>query len=144
MNGQAFPRIVVVGFLVSAITGSIVNTHHSKVFRGGGGGGGAHCPLQRVVKAIAGSNGYMVIYDYSKNTVYLDYSGCYKWQSIPCNLHNEHINKLYKDIIANMGVNFTESASTYAAREVPSLERLVGFGRLASIQKQLLIAGDQM
>ena len=62
----------------------------------------------------------------------------------PCNLHNEHINKLYKDIIANMGVNFTESASTYAARAVPSLERLVGFGRLASIQKQLLTAGDQM
>lgn len=47
-----------------------------------------------------------------------------KGRNIPCDLHNEHINKLYKDIVANMGANFTEVASTRAARAVSSLERL--------------------
>ena len=47
-----------------------------------------------------------------------------KGQNIPCDLHNEHINKLYKDVIANMGANFTEVASTRAARAVSFLERL--------------------
>ena len=47
-----------------------------------------------------------------------------KGQNILCDLHNEHINKLYKEIIANMGANFTELASTRAARAVSSLERL--------------------
>ena len=41
--------------------------------------------------------------------------------NIPCDLHNEHVNKLFKDIIGNMGANFTEQASTQAARAVTSL-----------------------
>jgi len=28
--------------------------------------------------------------------------------NIHCDLHNEHLNKLFKEIIANMGSNFTE------------------------------------
>ena len=47
-----------------------------------------------------------------------------KGRNIPCDLQNEHVNKLYKDIVANMGANFTEVASTRAARAVSSLERL--------------------
>ena len=41
--------------------------------------------------------------------------------NLPCDLHNEHVNKLFKDIIGNMGANFTEQASTRAARAVTSL-----------------------
>ena len=41
--------------------------------------------------------------------------------NIPCDLHNEHVNKLFKDIIGNMGANITEQASTRAARVVTSL-----------------------
>ena len=53
-----------------------------------------------------------------------------KGRNIPCDLHNEHVNKLYKEIIGNMGANFTEFASTRAARAVSSLERLaLGFER---------------
>ena len=44
--------------------------------------------------------------------------------NIPCDLHNEHVNKLFKEIISNMGANFTEEASTRAARSVSSLERI--------------------
>ncbi|KAL5476350.1 hypothetical protein EMCRGX_G026281 [Ephydatia muelleri] len=47
-----------------------------------------------------------------------------KGRNIPCDLQNEHVNKLYKDIVANMGANFTEVASIRAARAVLSLERL--------------------
>lgn len=47
-------------------------------------------------------------------------------RNIPCDLHNEHINKLFKDLIENMGANFSESASTRASRVhvVSSLERI--------------------
>ena len=41
--------------------------------------------------------------------------------NIPCDLHNEHVNKLFKEVISNMGANFTEAASTRAARAVTSL-----------------------
>ena len=47
-----------------------------------------------------------------------------KGRNIPCDLHNEHINKLFKDIISNMGANFSKAASTWAARSVSSLETL--------------------
>ncbi len=33
-----------------------------------------------------------------------------KGRNIPCDLHNEHVNKQFKDII--LGANFTEIAST--------------------------------
>ena len=47
-----------------------------------------------------------------------------KGRNIPCDLHNEHINGLFKDIVCNMGSNFTQEASTRAARSVTSLERI--------------------
>ena len=42
----------------------------------------------------------------------------------PCDLHNEHVNKLFKEIVCNMGANFTEEASTRAAHSVSSLEKM--------------------
>ena len=45
--------------------------------------------------------------------------------NIPCDLHNEHVNKLFKEAISNMGANFTEEASIRAAaRSVSLLERI--------------------
>ena len=58
-------------------------------------------------------------------------------RNLPCDLHNEHTNKLYKDIISNMGVNFTKAASTWSARSVSSLERLsTGFDRQTGIHPE--------
>ena len=54
-----------------------------------------------------------------------------KGLNLPCDLHNEHVNRLYKQLIANVGANFNESASTRAAKAMSSLERLaLGFERL--------------
>ena len=39
-------------------------------------------------------------------------------RNIPCDLHNEHVNKQVKSIIANMGSNLTEEALQRAARSV--------------------------
>ena len=36
--------------------------------------------------------------------------------NIPCDLHNEHVNRLFKEIVGNMGANFTEQANTRAAQ----------------------------
>lgn len=36
-------------------------------------------------------------------------------RNIPCDLHNEHVNKLLKEIIANMGAKLKEEAMTRAA-----------------------------
>lgn len=47
-----------------------------------------------------------------------------KGRSIPCDLHNEHINKHLKEIIANMGSNVTECALQRAARSVTALYRI--------------------
>ena len=47
-----------------------------------------------------------------------------KGRNIPCDLHNEHVNRLFKEIIGDMGANFTETASTRTARSVSTLERL--------------------
>ena len=44
--------------------------------------------------------------------------------NIPCDLHNEHVNRLFKEIVGNMGANFTEQASTRAARAVTSLAKM--------------------
>ena len=38
-----------------------------------------------------------------------------------CDVHNEHVNKLFKEVISNMGANFTETASIRAAWAVTSL-----------------------
>ena len=48
-----------------------------------------------------------------------------KGRNIPCDLHNEHVNKLFKDIIKKMGANFTEVASTRVARAVTTIEQVV-------------------
>ena len=65
-----------------------------------------------------------------------------KGRNLPCDLHNEHINKLFKDIIANMGANFTKTASTWAARSVSSLERLsTGFDKQAGIHPEATARG---
>ena len=42
-------------------------------------------------------------------------------QNLPCDLHNEHVNRQFKEIIGDMGANFTEQASTRAARSVTTL-----------------------
>ena len=41
--------------------------------------------------------------------------------NIPCDLHNEHLNGLLKDIIHSMGSNLTEHSMRRAARSVTSL-----------------------
>ena len=45
-----------------------------------------------------------------------------KGRNIPCDLHNEHVNKLLKDVIANMGANMTEEALKRSARSVSMLQ----------------------
>ena len=42
-------------------------------------------------------------------------------KNIPCDLHNEHMNKLLKEIVANMGPNLTEVALQRAARSVSTI-----------------------
>ena len=44
--------------------------------------------------------------------------------NIPCDLHNEHVNKLFKEVVSNMGENITEVASTRAVRAVTSLAHM--------------------
>ena len=44
--------------------------------------------------------------------------------NIPCDFFNEHMNKLLKYIIQNMGSNLTESALQRAARSVTTLKRV--------------------
>ena len=44
--------------------------------------------------------------------------------NIPCDLFNEHINKLLKYLIRNMGSNLTEFALQRAARSVTSLQQV--------------------
>ena len=42
-------------------------------------------------------------------------------RNIPCDLHNEYVNKLFQEIIANIGANLKEEALTRAARSVTAL-----------------------
>ena len=44
--------------------------------------------------------------------------------NIPCDLHNEHTNKLFKEVIANMGANLTDTAMQRAARAVTTLSHI--------------------
>lgn len=44
-------------------------------------------------------------------------------RNIPCNLYNEHINKLFKEIITNMGANLTDESMQRAARAVTTLQQ---------------------
>ena len=45
-------------------------------------------------------------------------------RNIPCDLYNEHVNKLLKEIIANMGSNLTKEALQRSARSVSTLQAL--------------------
>ena len=45
-------------------------------------------------------------------------------KNIPCDLHNEHVNKQLKYIIQNMGPNLTEKALQRAARSVSKLQTI--------------------
>ena len=45
-------------------------------------------------------------------------------KNIPCDLYNEHINKLIKVIITNMGPNLTEASLQRAARSVSTLHSI--------------------
>lgn len=44
--------------------------------------------------------------------------------NIPCDLYNEHVNKLLKHIIGSMGSNLTEASLHRAARSVTTLESI--------------------
>ena len=44
---------------------------------------------------------------------------------IPCDLHNEHLNKLVKSVITNQGPNFTEAAIQRAPRSVTTLQAVI-------------------
>ena len=46
-------------------------------------------------------------------------------RNIPCDLFNEHMNKLFKDIIAHMGANVTEKTVQRAARSVTTLTKVM-------------------
>ena len=45
-------------------------------------------------------------------------------RNIPCDLHNEHVNKLFKEVITNMGANLTDTAMHRAARAVTTLHHI--------------------
>ena len=47
-----------------------------------------------------------------------------KGKNIPCDLFNEHKNKLFKEIIRSMGANMTEKSITRAARSVTRLDEI--------------------
>ena len=45
-------------------------------------------------------------------------------RNIPCDLFNEHVNRIFKKAVGNMGSNFTEHSTTRVARSVTLLEML--------------------
>ncbi len=44
--------------------------------------------------------------------------------NIPFDLHNEHVNKLFKEIITNMRANLTDEAMQRSARSVTTLHEI--------------------
>lgn len=48
-----------------------------------------------------------------------------KGRNIPCDLYNEHVNKVIKDLIKNMGPNLTEGAIQRAARSVSAIKAVL-------------------
>ena len=54
--------------------------------------------------------------------------------NIPCDLYNEHVNKLLKEMILNMGSNLTEEALQRAARSVSAIESICrNFDRISDV-----------
>ena len=47
-----------------------------------------------------------------------------KGHNLPCDLHNEHVNRVFKEVVANMGSNFTQVSSTRVARCITSLNTI--------------------
>ena len=45
-------------------------------------------------------------------------------KKIPCDLQNEHVNRIFKEAIANVGSNFTEYSTTRIACSVTFLEKI--------------------
>ena len=39
-------------------------------------------------------------------------------RNLPCDLHNEHVNKKLKGVIRHMGANFSQNALTNVARSI--------------------------
>ncbi len=57
--------------------------------------------------------------------------------NIPCDLYNEDVNHLFKEIIGTMGSNFTEQSSTRAARCVTTLSSMADtFDKLTGIHPE--------
>jgi hypothetical protein len=47
-----------------------------------------------------------------------------KGNNIPCDLHNEHMNKIFKELVSHMGANLTEKTAQTAARSVTTLSKI--------------------
>ena len=75
--------------------------------------------LQFQVKAVLSPHlAYHILWDRFINTK----GGMGK--NIPCDLYNEHVNKLLKEVIANMGSNLTEVALRRAAQSVSAIQAI--------------------
>ena len=57
--------------------------------------------------------------------------------NISCDLHNEHVNRIFKEAIGNMGSNFTEHSTTRVARSVTFLDNLAN-----NLDKQCSVVPD--
>ena len=44
--------------------------------------------------------------------------------NIPCDLYNEHVNRIFKEVTGNMGSNFTQKSSMRVAHSVTFLEKI--------------------
>ena len=47
-----------------------------------------------------------------------------KGKNIPCDLHNEHVNRVFKEVVGNMELNFTQQSSTRVARCITSFQSI--------------------
>jgi hypothetical protein len=50
-------------------------------------------------------------------------------RNIPCDLHNEHFNKLFKEAISHVGANFTKEATIRVARSVTFISHMAAILR---------------
>ena len=57
--------------------------------------------------------------------------------NISCDIHNEHVNRIFKEAIGNMDSNFTEHSSTRVARSVTFLDNLAN-----NLDKQCSVVPD--
>ena len=57
--------------------------------------------------------------------------------NIPCDLHNEHVNRIFKEAIGNMGSNFTEHSTTRVVHSITFPENIA-----KSMDKQCSVVPD--